>query len=73
MKKRKPISEQLRDAIRNADISRYEISNRTGMTQASRSRFMNRVTGLSLESIDKLGECLELDVVGKPSGKKGSK
>ena len=72
--KRKPISEQLRDAILNADISRYRISKRTGVTEAALSRFVNRVAGLSLDSIDKIGGCLELEITTrarKPSKGKG--
>ncbi len=61
-KKTKPISEQLRDAILNADISRYRISKETGLTEAGLSRFVNGVAGLSLASIDLVGECLRLEI-----------
>ena len=60
--KRQPISEQLKDAILNADISRYRIAKETGLTEAGLSRFVNGVAGLSLESIDKVGECLGLEI-----------
>ena len=60
--KRKQISEQLRDAILNADISRYRIAQETGLTEAGLSRFVNGVSGLFLDSIDKIGECLGLDI-----------
>ncbi len=70
-RKPKPLSEQLREAILNADISRYRIAKETGLTQAGLSRFVNHVTGLSLDSLDKIGQCLglEIKVVG---GDKGS-
>ncbi len=58
----KPFSDQLRDAILNADISRYRISKETGLTEAGLSRFVNGVAGLSLDSIDKVGECLGLEI-----------
>ncbi len=64
--KRKPLSEQLREAILNADISRYRISKQTGLTEAGLSRFVNHVAGLSLDSIDKIGECLGLAIVVRP-------
>lgn len=58
----KQLSEQLRDAILNAEVSRYRIAKETGLTQAGLSRFVNGVAGLSLDSIDKVGECLGLEV-----------
>lgn len=72
-RKRKPLSEQLRDAILNAEITRYRIAQETGLTEAGLSRFVNKVSGLSLESIDKIGECLDLEIVprNKPSKRKG--
>jgi hypothetical protein len=63
--KRRPLSEQLRDAILNADKSRYRIAKETGLTEAGLSRFVNRVSGLSLDSIDKIGECLGLGITTK--------
>ena len=63
----KPISEQLKDAILAADISRYRISKETGLTEAGLSRFVNGVSGLSLASIDKIGECLGLDITTRSS------
>ncbi len=66
MPKRVPISEQLRQAILNADMS--------GLTEAGLSRFVNHVTGLSLESIDKIGECLDLEITPrKPTPTKKGK
>ena len=70
--KKKLISEQLRNLILNADISRYRIAQITGLSEALLSRFVNRVSGLSLESIDKIGECLELEIV-RPEKRKRRK
>ena len=61
-KKQKPISEQLRQAILSADKSRYRIAKETGLTEAGLSRFVNRVAGLSLDSIDRICECLDLQL-----------
>ena len=70
-RKRKPLSEQLRDAILEADVSRYRISQDTGLTEAALSRFVNGVSGLSLDSIDIVAEYLELDIVRrKPTKRK---
>ncbi len=72
-RKPKQLSEQLREAILTAEISRYRIAKETGLTEAGLSRFVNRVAGLSLDSIDKVGECLGLDIVArrKPPKRKG--
>ncbi len=72
--KPKPISEQLKNAIRNAGVSRYRIAQETGLTQATLSRFMNGVAGLSLDSIDKIGDFLGLGITTgkqKPKPRKG--
>ena len=69
-KRYQPISEQLKEAILTADISRYRIAKETGLTEAGLSRFVNDVAGLSLDSIDKIGECLGLRIVAdKPKRK----
>jgi transcriptional regulator with XRE-family HTH domain len=59
------LSEQLRQSILNADISRYRIAQETGLSESALSRFVNGVAGLSLESIDKIGECLDLQINDK--------
>ena len=53
-------SEQLREAIRQEERSRYRISLETGIAQGQLSRFMKGKCGLSLRSIDLLCECLGL-------------
>lgn len=74
MATRKPLSEQLKDAILNADVSRYRIAQETGLTEAALSRFVNGVAGLSLDSVDKIGEYLVLEITTrkqKPRTRKG--
>ena len=70
--KEKPnkLSDQLRAAILNADRSRYRISKQTGITEAGLSRFVNHVAGISLDTIDKIGECLELEITTRRKGRK---
>ncbi len=63
----KPLTEQLRNAIVNADITRYRISKKSGVTEAGLSRFVNNVAGLSLDSVDKIGLCLGLAIVTRPT------
>lgn len=74
MATRKPLSKQLKDAILNADVSRYRIAQETGITEAALSRFVNGVAGLSLDSIDTIGEYLGLEITTrkqKPRTRKG--
>ncbi len=56
-------SEQLRQAVENSDKSRYQISKQTGIAQSVLSRFINEDAGLSMESIDKLCDCLDLSLI----------
>ena len=57
------LSDQLRKAIREAACTRYAISKATGIDQAVLSRFLAGERGMSLDSIDKLGEFLKLSLV----------
>ena len=61
-RKRMRISEQLRREILNADVSRYRIAKETGLTEAALSRFVNGVAGLTLDSADKIGDYLDLEI-----------
>jgi plasmid maintenance system antidote protein VapI len=62
----KPIGDQLRRAINNASMSRYELCQRVALDQASMSKFMKRERGLSLETIDRIGRVLGLALVAAP-------
>jgi hypothetical protein len=70
MGKSKRFSDQLRAAVLAAPQSRYYISKETGISEGNLSRFVHGTAGLSLESLDRLCDCLELHVVG-PQTKKG--
>jgi len=63
MAKQKPLSEQLRDAVKNAGVSRYRIAQETGITEGQLCRFVHGQSRLSLDTIDLLAENLELEVV----------
>jgi len=67
------LSDELRRAIKTADISRYEICKRTGLDKGQLSRFVHGRTGLSLDSIDLVADCLGLGLrqVRKPHAKRG--
>ena len=72
-RKPKKISDQLREAILSAEITRYRIAQETGVSEAVLSRFVNGPSGLSLDSIDKIGERLglKLTIRRKPKKRKG--
>ena len=62
-KKPKTISDQLRHAILNADVSRYRICADLDFDQGALSKFMNGRAGLGIETIDRIAEYLGLELV----------
>ena len=72
-RKRKRLSDQIREAIDVSGFSRYQIAKKTGIDQASMSRFMNGKAGLELAALDRIGELLglELKVRGRTRARKG--
>ncbi|QEG34444.1 helix-turn-helix domain-containing protein [Bythopirellula goksoeyrii] len=59
------VSEQLREAIRNADCSRYRISKETGIDQSMLTKFLQGERGLAISTIDTLAEFLNLELTHK--------
>lgn len=64
--KKTTLSDQLRQFIETADVSRYRISQQTGISQSLLSRFMHGTAGLSVDSLDKLGDALDLQLIKTP-------
>lgn len=66
------ISETLRRIIRDSGLTRYELSKRTGVTQAGLSRFMDGFD-VTTRTIDALAKELGLELVAKskPKSRKG--
>lgn len=62
-KERLSFSEQIREAIQDADETRYAIAKATGIAESALSRFMSGERGLTTETLDKLAEHLGLEVV----------
>ncbi len=76
MKKKQPkkLSDQLRHLIEDSSLSRYEISKRTGIAQSTLCKLVQGTRGVSTDSWDLLGECLNLRLVIKePKARKGGK
>lgn len=74
-KKKSGLIDQLRDAVRNAEVSRYRIAQDTGVAESALSRFVNGTAGLSMEGIDLVADYLGLEIIQrrKPSTKERSK
>lgn len=62
MAKSKKLSEQIREAILKADVSRYVIAKETGVDQPALSRFVHGERGLSLDALDRIGLYLGLSI-----------
>lgn len=60
------VYDELRKAIRASNKTRYRLWQETGIDQGLLVRFMNRKSGLSIESIEKLIEALGLEIIIKP-------
>ena len=65
MPKRAKLSEQIRQAIKASGMSRYAICKRLDFSESVMSKFMRGQCGLSLETIDRLGELLGLEIVAR--------
>ena len=55
-------SDQLRRAVRESELTRYAISVKTGIDQGTLCRFIRGERGMSLDSVDRLMECLGLEI-----------
>lgn len=60
--KQKTFSDELKAAISECGLSRYEIAKRSGATEAALSRFINGKTGLTTDTIDKIAPVIGLVV-----------
>lgn len=70
-KKTKLVSDQIRQAIDDSGLTRYRIARETGISEATLSLFYNGQRGLPMQTLDTLGEFLELKVTlgRKPEAK----
>jgi transcriptional regulator with XRE-family HTH domain len=58
----KTFSDRLRQAVRESEMTRYAISVRTGIDQGTLCRFIRGERGISLDSVDRLMDCLGLEI-----------
>jgi DNA-binding phage protein len=72
-KQRLRFSDQLRRAVDQSGLSRYEICKRAGLDQSVMHRFMHERSGLSMATVDAICKTLGLELVKRqsPGMKKG--
>jgi transcriptional regulator with XRE-family HTH domain len=56
------LTDQLRKAIADSGLTRYQIAKETGIDESALAKFYNGKRGLSMEALDALGECLKLTI-----------
>ena len=65
-----PILDDIRKAIDASDKSRYRISKETGISESRLCQLMGGTKGLSIEALELLVDCLNLEVKICPKGRK---
>ena len=68
-----PIYDDIRDAIEASDMSRYRIAKETGIGESQLCLFMAGKKGLSVEALEKLADCLGLEITTRRKRRKISK
>lgn len=58
MATRTPITDELREALRRCETSRYKLWQETGISQSTLSKFLSGASNLSMETADVLAERL---------------
>jgi hypothetical protein len=64
-------TDQLRRAVIDSGVSRYRISVESGIAESVLSRFVRGERGLNSDSIDRLMECLGLEIRPRRKRKDG--
>ena len=71
-KRTKQLTDQLRQAIDDCGLTRYQIAKETGIDESALAKFYNGHRGLSMEALNALGEFLQLTItLGRKPNKKG--
>ena len=66
------LTDQLRQAIDDSGMTRYQIAKGTGIDESALAKFYNRHRGLSMDALNALGEFLQLTIIlGRRPTKKG--
>ena len=59
------LTDQLRQAIDDSGLTRYQIAKATGIDESALAKFYNGQRGLSMKALNALGDCLELTLVSR--------
>jgi transcriptional regulator with XRE-family HTH domain len=71
-KKAEHLTDQVRRAIDDSGLTRYQISKATGIDESALAKFYNGHRGLSMDALNALGEFLQLTItLGRKPTKKG--
>jgi transcriptional regulator with XRE-family HTH domain len=71
-KRSKPLTDQLRQAIDESGLTRYQIAKATGIDESALAKFYNGHRGLSMGALNALGEFLQLTItLGRKPDKRG--
>jgi transcriptional regulator with XRE-family HTH domain len=66
------LTDQLRQAIDDSGLTRYQIAKDTGIDESALAKFYNGHRGLSMEALNALGKFLQLSIrLGRKPGRKG--
>lgn len=65
-----PIYDHIREAIEASDKSRYRMAKDTGIGEPHLCQFMAGTKGLSVEALEKLADCLGLEITARPIKRK---
>jgi transcriptional regulator with XRE-family HTH domain len=58
--------DEIREAIRTSDKTRYRLSKETGIPQSQLSRLMTGEKGVSFDAMERLAEALGLEIILRP-------
>jgi transcriptional regulator with XRE-family HTH domain len=68
------LTDQLRQAIDDSGLTRYQIAKETGIDESALAKFYNGLRGLSMDALNALGEFLQLKItLGRKAGPKKGK
>lgn len=73
MAKKTPITDELRDALRRCETSRYKLWQETKISQSTLSKFLSGASNLSMETADVLAERLGVRLAPETTPKKATK
>lgn len=61
-KRSRLLTDQLRQAIDDGGLTRYDIAKRTGIDESALAKFYNGHRGLSMKALNTVGEFLQLKI-----------